>query len=78
MAVKAYFTRPFSAGRYNMDGSYIDVKPANYESAGPEYIARFGLPGLGRAVGVQVAIINTNTGEMSTKVTERTIVVEDE
>lgn len=78
MAIKTYFTRPFSPGRYNMDGSYVDVGATDPEEAGQQYVARFGDPSVGRAVGVQVAIINTNTGEMSAKVTERTIVVEGE
>lgn len=73
-----YLTAPMSAGRYNFSGSYRFVLPTpNYQISIPfaDYEARFGALVPGKSLGVQVAVCNKVTGEVSPRMNERKLIL---
>lgn len=75
-------TQPFSAGRYNFDGSYRQIAVVSSVSKNAEimiedlYAARFGDPLVGQKIGVRVYLIGEQGGNASPRVTASAIVIE--
>ena len=73
-----YLTAPMSAGRYNFSGAYrfFDRNGAeNTKIAFADYGERFGELVPGKALGVQIAICNSVTGEKSPPMHERKLIL---
>lgn len=69
-----YFTKPMSPGRYNFSGAYrfFAAEPTNtFKIDFADYEARFGSLQVGKAIGVQVVVCNSVTGEKSPPMHER-------
>lgn len=72
-----YFTKPMSPGRYNFSGAYrfFDVVATNSTKITfEEYEARFGALIDGKALGVQIVVCNSVTGEKSPPMHERKLI----
>lgn len=75
-------TQPFSAGRYNFDGSYRQIGVFTSTTINPSigfndlYVAKFGDPFAGQKIGFRVYLIGEKGGNASPRVTASTIVIE--
>lgn len=71
-------TAPFSAGRYNFDGSYrIIYAPGDFEDTDilyTQYVAKFGVPPTGSKVSFRAYFISTTSGQQSPRFAAATIV----
>lgn len=73
-----YLTAPMSAGRYNFSGAYRFFRAEARQELGlpfDDYEERFGSLVAGKALGVQVVICNTVTGEVSPPMHERKLIL---
>lgn len=75
--VLVYLTKPMSPGRYNFSGAYRFFKAESVNSfkfSYADYEERFGSLQVGKALGVQVVVCNSVTGEKSPPMHERKLI----